>query len=380
MAATRKGTGKGTGKGTAKGAGKGTMSDGNPLDREASTKDAKKARKAARAEVSAAVEATAAATELAKDAAKAKRHATETAEAAVRASETAAAVEAQASDVTTVVPRLLADLLRVDSGFTLADVDTRGTPGFDGGKKEGKAALEGGVSRLSELQERLFAQGRTGDTRALLLVIQGMDTSGKGGIVRHVLGAVDPQGVALTSFKAPTAAERAKGFLWRIRQALPGGGYIGVFDRSHYEDVLIVRVRDLVPRATWMRRYGSINTFEKGVVERGTRVVKVMLHVSKDEQRERLAERLDRPDKYWKYNPGDVDERLLWDDYAEAYQAVLDRTSSDAAPWYVVPADRKWYARWAVQQLLLDHLSAMDPQWPDADYDIEEEKARLAAS
>ncbi len=361
-------------------AAKGKKSGSNPLDREATTKDAKKARKAARAKVADAVDATKAATELAKDAAKAKERATSTAEEAVRATESAAAVEARASDVTTVVPRLLADLLRVERDFTLADVDTRGTPGFDGGKKEGKAALEGGVSRLSELQERLFAQGRTGDSRALLLVIQGMDTSGKGGIVRHVLGAVDPQGVALTSFKAPTPQERAKGFLWRIRQALPEGGYIGVFDRSHYEDVLIVRVRDLVPRATWMRRYGSINSFEEDLVDKDTTVVKVMLHISKDEQRERLGERLDRPDKYWKYNPGDVDERLLWDDYAEAYQAMLARTSTEAAPWYVVPADRKWYARWAVQQLLLDHLNAMDPQWPQADYDIDEEKARLAAS
>jgi PPK2 family polyphosphate:nucleotide phosphotransferase len=211
-----------------------------------------------------------------------------------------------------------------------------------------------------------------------LLVLQGMDTSGKGGIVRHVLGAVDPQGVAMTAFKAPTAEERAKGFLWRIRRALPDAGYIGVFVRSHYEDVLVVRVRGLVPRATWQRRYATINAFEKSLVAKGTTVVKVMLHISKEEQRDRLAERLERPDKHWKYNPRDIDERRLWSDYAEAYQVALTRTSTDPAPWFVVPADHKWYARWAVQQLLLDHLRDLDPQWPEADFDVEAEKERLA--
>ena len=230
---------------------------------------------------------------------------------------------------------------------------------------------------VSELQERLYAESKGGGQRSVLLVIQGMDTSGKGGIMRHVVGAMDPQGVALTSFKVPSDEERRHPFLWRIRRALPRPGEIGVFDRSHYEDVLVVRVHDLVPRAQWSRRYGQIATFERGLVESGTTVVKVMLHISKDEQRARLAERLARPDKHWKYNPGDIDEREHWDEYMEAYQSVLERTSTESAPWYVVPADRKWYARLAVMQLLKEHLEAMDPRWPAADFDVEVEQERL---
>ena len=274
----------------------------------------------------------------------------------------------------------LADVLRVDDGFSLASVDARSTPGFSGGKAKGKAALADGAAELSALQERLFAEGRGGGKRSLLLVVQGMDTSGKGGIMRHVVGAVDPQGVALTSFKAPTPQEQSHDFLWRIRRALPEPGTIGVFDRSHYEDVLIARVRDLVPTATWRRRYAAINRFEETLVRRGTTVVKVMLHISAEEQKERLLERLDRPEKHWKYDPGDVDERVHWDAYAEAYTEALRRCSSQAAPWFVVPADRKWYARWAVHRLLLDHLAAMDPQWPAADFDVAAEKARLLAT
>ncbi|GAA4353723.1 polyphosphate kinase 2 family protein [Angustibacter luteus] len=271
-------------------------------------------------------------------------------------------------------------LLRVDQGFRLADVDPRATPGFAGGKPAGRAALAAGVDQFSQLQERLFAESRGGGRRSLLLVVQGMDTSGKGGIVRHVVGAADPQGVRHTAFKAPTKDERAKGFLWRIRRALPEAGEIGVFDRSHYEDVLIARVHELVPRATWSKRYATINDFERRLVERGTTVVKVMMHVSRDEQKERLAERLERPDKYWKYNPTDIDEREHWDAYQEAYQVALTRCSTQAVPWFVVPADRKWYARWAVQQLLIQHLERIDPQWPPADFDVDVEKGRLAAS
>jgi PPK2 family polyphosphate:nucleotide phosphotransferase len=207
-----------------------------------------------------------------------------------------------------------------------------------------------------------------------------MDTSGKGGIMRHVVGQMDPQGVKYTAFKAPTSEERKHPFLWRIRNALPSPGQVGVFDRSQYEDVLIVRVHDLVPRATWSRRYAQINDFEAKTVASGTTIVKVMLNVSADEQKARLTERLEREDKHWKYKPGDVDERLLWPQYLEAYQAVLEKTSTEAAPWFVVPADRKWYARLAVQNLVLEHLEAMNPQWPAADFDVEAEKQRLAKS
>ena len=187
-----------------------------------------------------------------------------------------------------------------------------------------------------------------------------------------------PQGVHITSFKAPSPEEQRHPFLWRIRNALPRPGLIGVFDRSHYEDVLIVRVHDLVPRQTWSRRYTQINTFERGVVDDGTVVVKVMLHISGAEQKARLGERLEREDKFWKFNPSDIDERGHWADYMQAYQAALEKCSTDAAPWFVVPADRKWYARLAVTNLLLEHLEAMDPKWPAADFDVEAEKERLA--
>ncbi|AKT51783.1 PPK2 family polyphosphate kinase [Arsenicicoccus sp. oral taxon 190] len=272
------------------------------------------------------------------------------------------------------------DTLRVDRGFVLADLDPRSTPGYAGDKKSAALDLAEGQSELSDLQERLWANGRDGDGPSVLLVVQGMDTSGKGGIMRHVVGSTDPGGVRYTAFKAPTAEERAHDFLWRIERALPDPGQLGVFDRSQYEDVLVVRVHDLVPRSEWMRRYAQINAFERQALARGITVVKVMLHISSDEQRERLGERLARPDKYYKYNPGDIDERGRWGDYMEAYQAVLAKTSTRGAPWHVVPADRKWYARLAVQQILLEHLRGLDLQWPEATFDVAEEKERLAQS
>jgi PPK2 family polyphosphate:nucleotide phosphotransferase len=269
--------------------------------------------------------------------------------------------------------------LRVAKGFVLADVDPHSTPAFDGDKVAGQAALRASEAELGDLLERLFAESTAGSKRSLLLVVQGMDTSGKGGIMRHVV-AVNPEGVRATAFKSPTKEELAHDFLWRIEKALPEPGQLGVFDRSHYEDVLIVRVHDIVPREVWSKRYAQINAFERRAAAAGIHVVKVMTHISKDEQRSRLAERLDRPDKFYKYNPGDVDERLHWGAYMEGYQAVLDKTSTVGAPWYVVPSDRKWYARLAVQQLLLEALRSMDLQWPAADFDVEIEKVRLAES
>lgn len=273
------------------------------------------------------------------------------------------------------------ELLRVRESFTLADVDPAAAPGYEAGKKQAERDLAAGGVRLGELQERLFAQSRVDEnTPAVLLVLQAMDTAGKGGIVRHVIGSVDPQGVELAAFKKPTAEELAHDFLWRVEKRVPGPGLIGVFDRSHYEDVLIGRVRALASPEEIERRYGAINEFEQTLTDAGIRIVKVMLHISADEQRDRLMSRLDRPDKRWKYNPGDVDERLLWPQYMDAYQVVFERTSTDAAPWHVVPANRKWYARLAVQALLRDALEQIDPQWPPADYDVAVEKARLAAS
>ena len=274
----------------------------------------------------------------------------------------------------------VSDLLRVPAGpVDLSALDTRATPGFDGDKAAGKAELAALGPRLSDLQERLYAEGVRGGTRSLLLVLQGMDTAGKGGVVRHVIGQVDPQGCEIASFKAPTKEELAHDFLWRIRKRLPGPGKLGVFDRSHYEDVLVVRVHGLVPRSTWSRRYAAINRFEARLVTDQIRVVKVFLHTSKEEQRQRLLARLDDPTKHWKFNPRDVDERAFWGDYQEAYAAALERCNSDAAPWYRVPADRKWYRNWAVASLLVEQLEDMKLTWPKADFDVEEQRARLLA-
>ena len=272
-------------------------------------------------------------------------------------------------------------LLRVRAGFRLADVDPGSTPGFDGVEKHNAdEALAAGVGVLSDLQEMLFANSRYGDPRRVLLVLQAMDTAGKGGIVRHVVGAVDPQGIRLHAFKAPSKEEQAHDFLWRVRKRLPDAGLIGVFDRSHYEDVLVGRVRALAPAAEIEERYGRIQRFEQELVAAGTTIVKVMLHIGADDQKERLAERLERPDKHWKFNPGDIDERMQWAAYQEAYQVALERTSTDTAPWFVVPAEKKWYARLAVQHLLIDALQRLDLSWPSATFDVEVEKARLAAT
>jgi PPK2 family polyphosphate:nucleotide phosphotransferase len=259
----------------------------------------------------------------------------------------------------------------------LTSYDARATPGFTGGKKEGKAALYALGDELSDLQERLFAEGRSGGSRSLLFVLQGMDTSGKGGLSRHSFALVDPQGVVITSFKAPSRNERRHDFLWRIEKQAPRPGFIGVFDRSHYEDVLIARVQELAPPNEIERRYDAINEFEKSLVDNGTVVVKCMLHISAEEQKERLLARLDDPAKLWKFNPGDIDERRRWRDYQQAYEIALERTSTEHAPWLLVPSDRKWYRNLAVAQVLRETLQRMDPRWPAPDFDVEEQRTRL---
>jgi len=272
----------------------------------------------------------------------------------------------------------IVEALRVPRGpVDLAAYDTRATPGHDGSKKRGKAALPALGGELSDLQERLFAEGRTGGRRRILLVLQGMDTSGKGGVVRHALALVDPQGVHTTSFKAPTQDELRHDFLWRVGRELPQPGIIGVFDRSHYEDVLIARVRDLVPREQITERYQRINDFEQRLVDEGTVVVKCMLHISAAEQKERLLARLDDTEKLWKFDPGDVDERIRWKDYQEAYELAIEKTSTEHAPWLVVPSDRKWYRNLAVAEVLRQTLSEMHPSWPGADFDVEQQRRRL---
>ncbi len=280
-------------------------------------------------------------------------------------------------------PQLISDLLRLPvGGVDLAQFDPASTPGFSGDKEDASEITEALAPELGDLQERLFAAGRVKETtdRKILIVLQGMDTSGKGGTIRHAIGMVDPQGVKIKAFKAPTEEERAHHYLWRIERELPVPGLIGIFDRSHYEDVLVVRVHKLVDESVWSKRYDEINAWEKDLVEQGTVLIKCFLHISSAEQKERLMARLEDPTKHWKYNPGDVDERANWSAYMRAYQTVLERCNTEHAPWYVIQADRKWYRNWAVAQLLTEHLRALDLDWPAADYDVEQEKARVAAS
>jgi PPK2 family polyphosphate:nucleotide phosphotransferase len=275
----------------------------------------------------------------------------------------------------------MASLSELLTGVTvLSDVDSRSTPGFDGVKEDAEQAMSDIGDELADLQERLYANGTRDDPRSVLLVLQGMDTSGKGGTIRHAAGLVDPQGLRITSFKQPTPEELEHDFLWRIEKALPPAGKIGIFDRSQYEDVLIARVRELAPADEIERRYGAINDFEQAYVDGGGTIVKCLLHITADDQKERLFARLDDPAKHWKYNPGDVDERAMWSDYQQVYELALERCSTDAAPWFVVPSGRKWYRNWAVATLLLEHLRALDLTWPAADFDVEAEKGRVAAS
>jgi PPK2 family polyphosphate:nucleotide phosphotransferase len=271
------------------------------------------------------------------------------------------------------------DYLVFHQGDKVADIDTSATPGFKGKKSDAADVQPQRNKRFAELQEMLYANSKgAGVNRSLLLVMQGMDTAGKGGIVKHVVGAANPQGIRYHAFGVPTEEERKHQYLWRIRRALPPPGNIGVFDRSHYEDVLVVRVHNLVPPQVWGRRYDEINRFEKTLVDSGTTIIKVAMFISLEEQKKRLTARLNRPDKYWKYNPGDVDERLLWPKYQEAYQAMLEKTSTVDAPWHVVPCDHKWYGRLAILELLIEALEGLNLSWPPPDFDVEVEKKRLA--
>ena len=265
----------------------------------------------------------------------------------------------------------LRPVVAADGTVTLPDA--RSTPGIQG-KADANAAMPGLAERLEGLQERLWAEG----TRSLLLVLQGMDTSGKGGVVAHVLTAMNPAGVDVAAFKKPTEEELAHDILWRIERRLPAPGEVVVFDRSHYEDVLVARVHDLVPQDIWRARYEQINAFEGRVADAGTAIVKCFLHISYDEQRERLLARLDDPSKHWKFREGDIDERARWQAYAAAYDDAVGRCDTDAAPWYMIPADRKWYRDWAISQLLVETFEAMDPRYPPSTLDVEALKARLA--
>ena len=255
----------------------------------------------------------------------------------------------------------------------MADVDPDSTPGLKGGKGKALREVKKDRDELFELHERLYAERK----RSLLVVLQGMDTSGKDGTVTHVVRNFNPQGVLITPFKAPTPAERSHGFLWRMRRRLPEVGFIGIFNRSHYEDVLIARVHNLAQPPVIARRYGQINNFEKQLVRGGTRVVKLCLHISYDEQRKRLLDRLKDPTKRWKFNPHDIDERAYWDDYMSAYSLAITKCSTPIAPWYVIPADDKAYRNWAVSNILIETLREMDPKYPQPKLDIPRLKKRL---
>ena len=273
--------------------------------------------------------------------------------------------------------RSVRDHLRADvtSAFTsLGAIDAASIPGVKK-KASALAALPALHAELFELQERLYAER----ARSVLLVLQGMDTSGKDGTITHVIGGLNPQGARIVAFKAPTAEEKRHDFLWRVRRALPAPGQVGIFNRSHYEDVLIARVHALVGPEVWGARYDEIDAFERGLGETGTTFVKVCLHISRDEQRSRLLARLDDPTKRWKFDPGDLAERKRWNEYREAYDDAIRRCSTPEAPWYVVPADRKWYRNWAVTNLMVETLREMAPQYPQPTFDIATYRAELDA-
>lgn len=261
----------------------------------------------------------------------------------------------------------LGDRLRVAPGtkVDLSRVDADETHGWD---RESAAAQQAEYeTHLTELQERLWAE----DRQRLLIVLQGIDAAGKDGTIRHVMDAFNPQGCSVVGFKVPSAIELAHDYLWRIHQHTPGNGRITIFNRSHYEDVLVVRVHGLVPRSVWSRRYRHINEWERMLTDEGTTIVKLFLYIDRDEQRERLQARLDEPDKRWKFSTGDLGERDLWDDYVKAFEDVLERTSTERAPWYLIPANRKWFRNLAVAHILGETLDDLDPRYPEPEEALE---------
>jgi PPK2 family polyphosphate:nucleotide phosphotransferase len=264
-------------------------------------------------------------------------------------------------------------LVKPDQTVHLSEWDPAETPAWKDDKEAALEHLTGLNSQLEGLQELLFAEGKC----KLLIVLQGMDTSGKDGVIRRVFEGVNPQGVRVASFKVPTAPELARDYLWRVHQQVPARGEMVIFNRSHYEDVLVVRVHNLVPESHWKRRYDQINAFERLLAQEGTTILKFFLHIDQDEQRERLLARLDEPDKRWKFNPGDLKERELWGQYEKAYEDVLSKTSTGDAPWVIVPANRKWYRDLLISAALVDTLQQLKMQFPQPAEDLETYRAQL---
>lgn len=248
----------------------------------------------------------------------------------------------------------------------LDTLDTRDTGDFEGDKKDAKGVLKEMTARLAELQEKFYADGE----HRVLMVLQATDTGGKDSTIKKVFRGVNPAGVRMASFKQPTHQELARDYLWRVHSRVPRNGEITIFNRSHYEDVLIVRVKDMVPEGVWSKRYAHINDFERLLADEGTTIVKIFLHISKDEQAERLQARLDDPTKHWKFNTADLAERKRWNDYQEAYEDMLGRTSQTHAPWFIVPADRKWYRNLVVSSILIEALESLDLQYPESTEDL----------
>lgn len=253
------------------------------------------------------------------------------------------------------------------SAVDLSLIDANEKGAFES-KKQAQKILKDLRKELIVLQERFYAW----DKRSLLIVLQAMDTGGKDGAIEHVMHGANPQGVEVTSFKVPTPEELAHDYLWRVHKAVPARRMIGIFNRSHYEDVLVVRVHNIVPEAVWSRRYEQINEFEQLLTENGTVILKFYLHITKDEQARRLQARLDDPDKRWKFSKGDLKERLLWDDYQAAYTAALSKCSTAEAPWYVIPANHKWYRNYVIANILVETLKNLNPQFPESEEGLDD--------
>ena len=270
-----------------------------------------------------------------------------------------------------------AQLLRFHSHTHLVDIDAGSKPGFDGDQEAGERFIADSSSEIANYQRLMYANGIHGDTHRVLIVLQGMDASGKGGIVRHVFSQVDPMGIHYHGFGKPSEEDLAHDYLWRIRRELPSNGWISIFDRSQYEDIVMPRITGSLPEETWRARYGQINDFEAELAGSGCAIIKIFLVSSRQAQRKHFLRRLDDPTRYWKFDPSDLEARDRWDDYMAAWQEVFERTSTSIAPWYLIPADKRWYSRMVVSELLRTTMKNFNQTWPPLDADRDEALARL---